>query len=255
MEIRKIIACIVGMLAIHTTYGRVFVTDTISNVYNFLDEHQLAVVHFIKVPKGEQSQELMNIKNALRTLSRQKDYQNAGIAFVGINLLDMPELERAYPIKDSSVIRLFKNGIAVKDAQGNDAELVGFVDEDAIENFIEEYFGHEINQATDAYTEDKQRMRVGIPEDSETQQAVVYRQQPRYQVVQRVYDDSYYYPRYSYYPRYYSRWGGWGGYPYGGWGGGRWGGWGGRRWWGGPGFGIGFGLGGRRGGIGFGFGF
>jgi hypothetical protein len=183
----------------------------------------------------------------LRTLSRQKDFEAADVAFIGVNLIDVPELERSFPLEGESMIMLFEGDRAEKNADGSDVKLVGFIDKDAIENFIEEHFGAAIYQARKQYQYMKREQYAQSAQTIpvETQPTVIY-QEPAYQTVPVVYSDNYYGGDY-YSPGYYG--GGFGpglGIGFGvGWGARGWGG----RGWGGRGGGHGWhGGGGHRGG-------
>ena len=241
-QARKLLLFLAIGLWVGGLEARVFLPSDVSEFYHILEQHPLAVVHFVKFDKGAARPEgVDDFKEALRNLSRKKDYEYAGVAFIGVNIMDMPQLERSFKISDDSTVFLFHRGRVVQDG-GKDATIVGFVDEDTLEDFIEKHFSDSIDDAIQHFKQARREQKAG---QRPAMQTPVYAEPQTTQTV--YYDDSdygsdyYLTPGYGYYgwgyPWYQRRWG------YGGWGAG----WGGRGWGGGRGFhGGGHRGGGRR---------
>lgn len=236
----------VGLLA------KLYVSDSDEQFFKQIARHNLAIVHFNTYPTDEQDiPELNRMKDAFFSLSKSDRYKQADLAFFGVNVVTVPELAHDYnidvpdwdslednpdAIKDlkpeqQAVVMLFKDGKPVEQ-DGKAVKRVGFMTKSELKDFIENYFG----SALDARLE---VVKAARQERIQARPATVVQRVP-VATTQRVYydyDDDYYYrPSYRYYRPYYR--GGY--YPY-------------RRWYG-PGFGVGFGFGGRRGGFGIGFG-
>ena len=214
-----------GVLGMATfSYSRVILPESAGHFYNLLDQHPLAVVHLIKIEKNmARPVELDKFKEVFRDVSNEKDYRAAEIAFIGVNIIDMPQLERAFKIGDGSEILLFHRGAVVQDEKGQDVRINGYVDADELENFIEKYLGGFIDQAIQYFKNAKQEYKSRYIQ----QQPQQYYTQPvttqRTVYYDTDYNDDYYLtPGYGYYGA---------GYPWGlgigfgaGWGAGRWGG-------------------------------
>jgi hypothetical protein len=129
-----------------------------------LGKYPRAVVQIIKYTKGVDYPDQKLVEKNLEDLSRDKKYQIAGIAFIRIDLADMPEIVSEYPEANRSVIKLFENGGAVQNPDGQDIELVGFADKATLRRFIDEYFGQALAQANAEYTKTGRVVEPGTPE-------------------------------------------------------------------------------------------
>jgi len=238
---------------------------------NQIKRHDLAVVHFNPFATDEEDEpELDDMKEGFAELSQDKRYKNADIAFIGVNLNNIPDLALDYDIEvpdwaaieaaedaaeangtepdeiditqdQESTLMLFKEGKPFT-IKGKVVKHTGFMTEEEMEDFIEAYFGDFIDSILvqkRADTQQRAQVRQARPAAQRVSTRYAVGQQP----ATRVYRTRVYRRPYGYYGRpYFGYWGRpWGGY---------------RRWGYGPRFGLGFGFGRgyRRGGFGFGFG-
>jgi len=255
-------------LGVMSMHAGVYVPKTKSEFENIISQADLAVVHFINYDlidqalayekegdeaKDETSDEaqilsealaaegcsvelledqLDEMKDAFKLASNSRRYQEAGVAFVGVDLRDIPAFIKEYELENIlSLVMLFKDGEPFT-SRGKLVETNACITSRLkFKQFIDEYFGDYIEDAI-AKQESQRQVRVVTRPRTVVQERIVERP-----VYRTRYVGGY---RYPYWRRRY-----WGGYPY----------WRRRRWGWGPGFGIGFGRWGRRGGFGIGFGF
>lgn len=229
MKINKsvvIMSCILSMNPLLN--ARVNVTQKKSELFSRVERAPIAIVSYVKfVPTERKPTALDQYEKAFVALSRDTGYQQAGVSFIQANSNKDSSLMPIADAKDNAAIVLYVKGKRVDDKDGKPIALSGYVDQDAIANFIEDNIGQQIDDAWKRAQSKRPTQRIS------SSQWMPIDEQPR--VVERVYQPVYYQP----YVEPYVNVGF--GYPYGG--------------YYGPGFGYGVGFGGGYGGIGFGFGF
>lgn len=250
--------------------------------YRYLERYTLAIVHFNPFIEELNIKPIQKVKEAFTRLGLKERYEEADVAFIGVNLHRIPELATDFDLKlsylgtsankpndigddalvldaiekelnglkdeEKGVFILFKDGKPLKE-QGEVVKRVGFIEKSEIKDFVENYFGKQIDETLKKLTEQNQlrkRVRIAQPQPKTVTRYITYEQPTAEYEYYPANDYEVSYPNYYYspYPRYSHRYRR-GYYPW-------------NSYYRSPGFGFGVGFGRRWGGSfsnGFGIGF
>lgn len=191
----------------------------LQNFNSLLDVNTLAIVFFDPFAQEPELNEIEELKDTFKAVSREGRYSGGDLTFIGINLFEHPAIGKKYGLKrikskesteqeagSNITIMLFKHGVPYE-KKDKKVILHGPFTKAELKNFIEDNFKKRIDKTLELK---KERMQVQ-PEQYYQQDYSSYNYRP-------------YYRPYFYRPYY---WGGWGYSPY---------------YWG-PGYGFGFGFG------------
>jgi hypothetical protein len=134
--------------------------------YDLLMKRSLGVALFYKTDKELKKDKAYKIKidqldNMFSVIGRQGYYQEGGVQFIKANTKydTIDELAQSFAIKELPAFLLFKNGIALKDAQGNYIMLTGWVPYEQLESFIRTNFKDDIEKNIKHRAEELRRRR------------------------------------------------------------------------------------------------
>ena len=121
--------------------------------YDRLMKRPLGVAMFYKEDKELKKDKEYRIKidqleNMFSVIGRQGYYKEGGVQFIKANTKydTIDELAQSFSIEELPAFLLFKNGVALKDAQGNHIMLTGWVTYEQVENFIRTHLKDDIEK-------------------------------------------------------------------------------------------------------------
>jgi hypothetical protein len=146
--------------------AKVYGAKSDKKFYDLLMKRSLGVAMFYKEDKElkkdkEYGVKIKQLENMFSIIGRQGYYQEGGVQFIKANTVydTIDELAQSFSIKELPALLLFKNGVALKDAQGNYIVLTGWVNYEQVENFIRSNLKDDIEQNVKRRAEELRRQR------------------------------------------------------------------------------------------------
>lgn len=103
----SLLIMIMGMSSV--MLAKFYVPEDDDKFYKYIARHRLAIVHFNPYPAQYEDKKIERMKDAFFFLSKKDRYKDADLAFVGVNLQQIPELADDFNI-DVPPMKLFVLG-------------------------------------------------------------------------------------------------------------------------------------------------